>query len=352
MPYRALRVAAAAAVVLAWPVAGPGAQDRRPVRIADGFDAYARGEFEQVADAIRRIDNLIKFAGELRHEATAWVDAASPAEIPRRRTVVATVALETSLAMSVGRAEAAAAVDLVQWACTLVRRNPVRSEVEHLWHRTALAALQRIMIPGLLERQWRDPIRQVLRAHIGHGLERYPSDPAWSVGTVISIEVSTPASGGDFGENPVRQAIRAYEKLFTNEAIAAEAHLRTAHLLFRRDHRDADAALSHLDHVEAATSDPILLYLSALVRGRIRERGGDVEGAAVSYESALTVWPGAQSAATALAAIRFKQDRRKEALALAQVALQKPVREDPWRHYDRGDYRLEELLRQLRKATQ
>jgi hypothetical protein len=35
---------------------------------------------------------------------------------------------------------------------------------------------------------------------------------------------------------------------------------------------------------------------------------------------------------------------------LAEAALQKHSREDPWRHYGRGDYGLQELLYRLRQA--
>ena len=64
-------------------------------------------------------------------------------------------------------------------------------------------------------------------------------------------------------------------------------------------------------------------------------------------ETALRLWPGAQSAATSLAAIRSQQGRRSDALALMASSIQKRLHEDPWRRYGRGDYRLEELLQQL-----
>jgi len=365
-----LRTSFVAAMVLGLPLADLGRQERRAIGVTEGFDAYARGEYDHIADAIARVQDRIGFARELQRQAPAWIEATGPEHVPQRRLVVAAVALEAALAMPVLRAEATKAIDLVQWACALVRRNPGRSDAEYWWHRTGLAVLQRIAVagafPGLVpgsrgsgDRR-RNPLREVLLTHISHSESRYPDDPAWRLATAEATEFGTwgvvtppgprayPAGAG-FNENQARLAVRAYQSLLTHEVIGAEAHLRTAYLAFRMG--NLGTVTRHLNQAEASTRDPLLLYLAALVRAQAFERAGDLDAAADAYEAALHHWSGAESAATALAAIRFQQGRREEAQTLTETALQQPASEDPWRFYGRGDYRLRDLMGRLRDAV-
>ena len=265
----------------------------------------------------------------------------------------ASTVLEYALAMSPRNADAAKAVELVQWACDMVRNTSTRSEVEHLWHRTALAALQRIVILDLL-RDWRDPLNQIVRSHLRHGQSRFPDDPAWRLADAVITESRiwplTPSVSRGFSKAEVQSSIRTYEKLLTDAAVGAEANIRTAYLKFRSRPQDADAALRHLTQAEPLTRDARLLYLAAFIRGQIFEQRAAVDDATAAYEAALTRWPDGSSAATALAAIRFRQDRRPEALVFATLAMRSDRREDPWQHYSQGAYHLEGLLEQLRRS--
>lgn len=348
-----LLVVFCAAAILALPPAAPltGAdtQERRVISVEESFDSYARGEFDQVADAIGRLRDRIGFARELERRAPAWIEAAGSDEIPRRRLIVATVALEFARGIPVLINESTRAIYLLQWACRLVRRNPHQLEAEHLWHRAAVAMLQRILVNK--PRDWEDPVWQVLRSHIGHGKNRFPTDPAWKLADAVAEEFGTwpyvPATDRPYRETSARRASRAYEKLLDEEAIGAEARLRLAYLMFRSG--NAGDALSHLDQVEARSPDAMLLYLAAFVRGQIFEQTAEPDRAVAAYETAMSRLPHHGSAAAALAAIRFRQGRRAEAIELAAQSLRQ-AGEDPWRHYSRGDYRLPDLVRQLRES--
>jgi len=345
------RVAVAATLGAVFLLAEPAAQEPRVTGVAEGFAAYARGEFDHITGTIGRVADRIGFARELRRQAPAWIDAAGPDQVPRRRLVVAAVAVEAALAMPPLDAESAMAVELIQWACRLVRRNPARSEAERLWHHTALAVLQRIVVFVRLPRTY---VREEVRPHLNHGRDRYPDDPAWRLAAAGWVEAGAwylnPVSSRAVPADPARQAIRAYEKLLADEEVGAEARLRTGYLEFRRG--NSDVALAHVLQVEASSTDRLLLYLAAFVRGQISEDAGRMDDAAEAYEAALERWPGGESAATALTAIRFRQERRPQALALAELSLRTPVREDPWRRYGRGDHRLPDLLDRLRGALQ
>lgn len=349
---RTVRVAIILGILLALHPDVPSGQERL-LAVDEVFDAYSHGNFDAVSETFKRVTVPISFGRDLQRQSRAWIEAGDPELVPRRRLVVASVALEVAVTMAPRDADAAMVVELVQWACDLVRRNPERTEAEHVWHRAALAVLQRTLLPGL-PRGWRDPAAQILRAHIDHAESRFPGDPNWKLAVAVSLEYRTwylnPTSGRVSCSDSSRQAIRAYEKLLADDTVGAEAHVRAAYLKFRCDSSGVNRVLMHLDKAEESTKDLLLLYLASFLRGQVFEHAGAVDRAAESYGTALNRWPGAQSAAIAFAAIRFRQGQREEALTLANVAGQPTSREDPWRHYGRGDYRLRELLGELRKA--
>jgi tetratricopeptide (TPR) repeat protein len=347
------RGASFVAILALVPLAGQTAQQPRSVATTDGFDAYVRGDFDRVADAARQMRDPVAFSRDLQRQAVMWIEADGSSQIPHRQMIVASTVLEYALAMSPRNADAAKAVELLQWACEMVRNTSTRSEVEHLWHRTALAALQRIVILDLFP-GWRDPVNQIVRSHLRHGQSRFPDDPAWGLADAVITESSiwplTPSVSRPFNKAEVQSSIRAYEKLLADAAVGAEANIRTAYLKFRSRPQDADAALRHLTQAEQSTRDVRLLYLAAFIRGQIFEQRADVDEATAAYEAALAHWQDGSSAATALAAIRFRQDRRPEALGFANVAIRPDRRDDPWQHYSQGAYHLEDLLEHLRRS--
>jgi tetratricopeptide (TPR) repeat protein len=338
------------------------AQERRPITIAEGFDAYARGEFVAIADAIERVDRLRAFTDALRREAPTWIDAGGPDQVPHRRLVVASVAVEAAAEASdwiehptERFAYTQLAVKLTEWACGLARQNRIRTPAEHTWHRAALAVLQKVATAFRHDADARD----VIRAHIRHAQDRFPDDSRWKLASAHASSLSQRGRGGPprvpVTEGPLeRQArghwnrtIREFGPLTSIEELRDEAHLRLGHAELRRGR--PDTALSHLAQIRASTADPGTLYMAHFFRGQILASRSDLDGAAAAYESALTQWPTGQLATIALAAIKFQRGQRQQAIDLVRHSLSNEADDDPWRSFVYGDFRFWPKLRdQLR----
>ena len=147
----------------------------------------------------------------------------------------------------------------------------------------------------------------------------------------------------------LRLAIARFGEAAAFDETRAEARLRAGWMLFQAGHHQE--ALDRLD-VGDVGDDRDLSYWSAMFRGRALMALERHDEAAEAYRSALTAFPGAQSASVGLALALFRINRLAEAdeLARALRARTAPA-EDPWPKYVEGDSRfVNGWLRHVRTA--
>jgi tetratricopeptide (TPR) repeat protein len=146
------------------------------------------------------------------------------------------------------------------------------------------------------------------------------------------------------------EAFTALRTSFQDSEVAAEVSIRRGFIAHRLDQHVE--ALTLLDAGLRQTRDSSVQHWGWLFRGRVLQQTGRLDEAAESYERAVANDPLAQTAATALAAVRLLQDRRAEAERWAQAARTTPVTHvDPWWEYWYGDQRfLPALLAEIRGA--
>lgn len=150
-----------------------------------------------------------------------------------------------------------------------------------------------------------------------------------------------------------RDCLRLAINRFTEAAEApenrAEARLRAGWMLFQAGH--FQEALDRLD-VGDVGDDRDLLYWSALFRGRTLTALDRHPDAVEAYQSALELFPGAQSASVALALGLFRLNRIADADELGRtLRARTSFPPDPWPKYVEGDARfVNQWLQQLRGA--
>jgi tetratricopeptide (TPR) repeat protein len=112
-------------------------------------------------------------------------------------------------------------------------------------------------------------------------------------------------------------------------------------------------ALARIAFTESIGGDDFLIYMARFFRGRIYDRLERRAEAEMAYSSALEVYPRAQSARLALAALLHVRGDELTARDLSEDALHAPEGTDPWRVYHLGDYRrLPACIEQMRAAVQ
>lgn len=130
-----------------------------------------------------------------------------------------------------------------------------------------------------------------------------------------------------------------YQAALRKAPYLSEARIRLARLqLYSGDLQNAALGLASVPQREL---DPILAYWYSLLFGAIEERRNRPEEAAAHYREALTLYPGAQSAAVALSRVLAERlDAREEASALLQKQIRpsvpRPFGSDPWWLYRLG----------------
>jgi hypothetical protein len=147
--------------------------------------------------------------------------------------------------------------------------------------------------------------------------------------------------------NCLRLAINRFTEAAEAPENRAEARLRAGWMLFQAGH--FQEAFDRLD-VGDVGDDRALLYWSALFRGRALTALDRHEEAVDAYQSALELFPGAQSGTVALTLGLFRINRVTDAdeLGRALRARTEPA-EDPWPKYVEGDARfVNQWIEQLR----
>jgi tetratricopeptide (TPR) repeat protein len=149
----------------------------------------------------------------------------------------------------------------------------------------------------------------------------------------------------------VADAIYLLDEAAKYPELASEAEVRKAVVLLRLSR--PREALPLVQKVYGHAAEPAVNYLAALVEGRVLEALDRPDDAAEAYKRAVLLFPRAQSPFVAMAALRFKQDLRADALEWASRARTTSAGSaDPWWEYWMGDFRfVPTWLGAVRKAA-
>lgn len=314
---------------------------------------------------------------ELTREGKKWVAAKGPAEIDRRRLVLATFVLEiverlapdreqtmaeseiralargTAAPRGGGSATAptnrssAAAAD-TEWGVAMRLVNWVRQQLvdqrtapplEIVWHQAFIGLIQYYAM-----KEGGAPNTMVigdLKIELEYLRDRYPKEPqfllAWAWGdywdyrpdaSMLWSEKMDVDHLWDTWDIPfLHSAEGYYAAALANASTAAEAKVRIAEMRLKRN--DPDGALAILHDVDATSGDREIRYLSSLEQGWAYDMKGDVAKSIESFRRALAFLPDAQTASIALAGALMIGGQPDEASDLVDRALTEHVL-DPW----------------------
>ncbi|HEX5215474.1 MAG TPA: hypothetical protein VFV98_08405 [Vicinamibacterales bacterium] len=340
-------VVAAIAVLTSSSFAAP---QRMAGAFTDALTLYDLGEHDTVIDGFARAinrdpANVVKF---LDTDAEAWIAADGKDAIPRRRLVATTFALE--LGKAGVNTQWSWTRDMLEWACTQMRKAGPPTEEELDWDLASLALIEGSFEPPNPRR----PESSWLPTHINHIRERFPKEPRLLLARALIDEFEywilrwgRGPNGPLLDDSAAAAAIPALEKAAAVPANAKEARLRIGYLQMRLG--KLDSALEHLQFAAEGDDDPTRVHLAHLFIGWTHERAGRFDEATAAFRQSIAVING-QSAALALGTRLYAADARDEAddIVMAAVSGDRVVA-DPWKVYGYGDYRrFPQLIARLR----
>jgi tetratricopeptide (TPR) repeat protein len=233
-------------------------------------------------------------------------------------------------------------------------------DFERTWHHAALGLLQEHSL-ATYEDKYLDGLRPpsatgVDRLALAHGIAQeqrcWNDRPDLSRAGDAADTVTRAAGGKVTGDGASasmvtsarerqelcwQDALTRFAVAFSSPGTNAEAHVRSAWVLFQQE-RPKDA-LAMLDGVTTG-DDRELAYWAGLFGGRINDALGRHAEAERAYRAALAASPGAQSAGIGLALTLFKMDRDHDADAVAlAVRTRSGSVADPWWTYPMADRR-------------
>jgi hypothetical protein len=319
----------------------------------DLLDRYLHGQFDGVVGTLANLDTFGAFADQLEAQADTWIEAAPPADRPRRELTAATLALEASR-LGLDRAwktimyvyrppEEGGPFEvthwqpparLLEWGCRLLRQHDTPSATERLWQLASIAVAARSedfeFLIGLPDPDaHKESLTLYAAPTIDHALHleaRFPTEPRFKLAIGIAEEV-----------HDTRRAAVVFEQLVDDVDVGGEATMRLGSIALGRG--AVDDALRRFGSVESKTRDPWVVYLARFLSGRAEERRNRTADAERHYRRALAVLPRAQSATTALATLLFKDGRKDQAAAMGAAMFGSGTTPDPWRVYGDGDDR-------------
>jgi len=276
----------------------------------------------------------------LARDGRAWIRANGKSEESRRRLVATTFALE-AVRHAVDNVEGREFDQLLRWATDEWRSEAKPSPQELLWHKAALALMEGVMAFARVSEE------------LNSARQRFPAEPRWALVKAWLAEVGAGTSWVPPLEGVAEipsSVIRTYEAALPIESVRAEAHVRLAYLLTRKN--DTAAAMDHAAQAAQQTTEAEIRSLAHLIRGWALTRTGRSADALAAFHEAHDALPAAQSATLWLSHALFVSGGRHEAEVLVQDTLRTGLGEfDPWRLYPRGDFRLwPRLIVQLREA--
>jgi VWFA-related protein len=297
------------------------------VSLADVFDRGKPDAFQKaLADA------------DLERAIRGFRQSDGPWPQNRRRTAV--FALELGLAglRSDIRATREEAGRLLAEYHTRVREPAGADAFECLWFVAEAAALEGLFAP------------ESAQPFIARSLLRCPDNPRLHLAHAFVLEQqwlrgrTTPAQAPEI--------LTRYEAAMKFPETETEARVRAARFLHAQG--QLDRALAMVNGVTRQSPDLEIRYFEHLIRGQILKAAGRQDEAAASFQAALTVWPGAQSARVALMTLLLGRGNRAEAAALSEaIQTAPPDQSDPWWMYWLGDYRVYPAISdRLRQAGQ
>jgi VWFA-related protein len=302
------------------PVAPPvdPAPRRVPDDVATLADAFERGTSESFQRALVESKDLARAIRGFRQADSPW-----PSD--RRRTAI--FALELGLAglRSDIRDVREEGARLLAEYHVRVREPAGADAFECWWLVTEAAALAGLFnpenavqfIPRSLQR-----CPTSARLHLAYALV---SEQQWLRGLTTAAHES--------------EVLNRYEQAIKFTETETEARIRAARFLHGLG--QSDRALTMVEGIRGVPSDLEIRYFAHLVRGQVLRTMGRLDDAATAFRSALTAWPGAQSAQVALMTLQAHRGNRDEAATLAEAVQTAAVDQyDPWWMYWLGDYRV------------
>jgi VWFA-related protein len=348
VPRRTVAPAAAPPVTSPAPVAATRASSGEaptprplPEAVVPLAAAFERGEYAAMHAELARSVALANVIRDFRVSVSPWPAA------PRRAAVFA---LELSLAGLASRNGFAndEALKLLVESNTTVRQSVEADAFECAWFRAAVAGLE-----GL----WRPATAELL---LTRAVQRCPADARLRLALAVVAEqqgklTTRQATPGlrmtVIVRPPDGEILRLYDAAMKFPETEHEARARAAWFSFRTG--GAERAFALIDGDTGSSSDPVVRYQADLIRGEILRARGRVDDAAAAFRTALTAWPGAQSARVALVTLLLSRGDHEEAARLADAVQRAPDEQfDPWWLFEQGDFRLyQSFISRLREAV-
>ena len=341
--------------------------------VAAAVERYASGDFDS---AVRDLDIRSLTATAFTRSLDDWISAGDSASQPRRRLVAAAFALDANWAATRNLVNDY----LPNWDSwgRMTPHDPSR------WHFTLHLSQQIVplwavsQLPtggGLLpiERTlWLTAIGIAEDGHAWNRLEqeilprarkRLADEPRVRLAAVLArtnLVLGTLRGGGGVGARrndvlrvergsagAIPEAIRAFEPLAADAALAGEVALRIGYLELRWQD-----ALAKFDAARAKLSEPTLVAATDYFAGFVHEQLNQPAEAIAAYRRALAITPLMRNLATRLSALLFLRNERTEAYAALDPALNaRPAPVDLLVAVERADARfVPEWLATLRRA--
>jgi hypothetical protein len=288
-----------------------------PPEIQSLADTFDRGNYDAMQRNLARTPELANVIRDFRLSDSPWPNH------PKRTAVFA-----LELAMAGLRSESVPAREeggrLLGEYHTRVRQPLGADEFECGWFLTEAAGLEGLFLPEsamLFVPRALQRCPNSARLHLAHA---FVSEQLWLRGGM------TPAQEVE--------VVSRYEAAMKFPETSAEARVRGARFLFGIGRHER--ALALLTTATRQSPDLEIRYFSDLVRGQILRGVGRYDEAVAAFRSALTTWPGAQSARVALMSLLVNRGKQEEAAALAEAAQASADGDfDPWWTYWLGDFR-------------
>jgi hypothetical protein len=346
--------------------------------VNDAVSLYARGQFDTaLAELDTRDLRVIAFTRTLDE----WVRTGGSSAEPRRRLVVVAFAAEAVWKVT-GTWRGGFELNSDPSKVIRVPNDPERiglASTEGLGRVATWAALHlpKTGTPDALERLlWLATIGIAEDGHAWHWLQNDIVPPArkrlpdesrlrladalartnQSVGALRSVAYAARRIDALHIErirtSEIPGAIRTFEPLLSDAALAGEVELRIGYLELRRN--KWPAALARFDAARAKLSEPILLATTDYFAGWTYEQQSQPVDAIAAYRRAHAITPEMRNLSMRLSSLLFQRNEREEAYTILDRALNAPqVPMDLLVMLERADARfLPEWFASIRKALQ
>jgi VWFA-related protein len=314
------------------PAAPPAPPPRRaaPPDVQSLADTFDRGRYDVFERTMAESKDLAGVIRGFRMSDTPWPND------PKRTAVFALEMAFAGLRSDNVYAREEAGRLLGEYH-TRVRQPNGADAFECAWFLTEATALEGLFLP------------ENALLFIPRALQRCPSSPRLHLAYAFVSEQQWLRGG----MTPAQQleVVTRYEEAIKFPETEAEARVRAARYLYSLG--NYDRALTMLTAATLQSPDKEIRYFADLARGQILRALGRSDEAAAAFKSALTTWPGAQSARVALMTLLVNRGERDQAAAMAEAVQTASDNDfDPWWTYWLGDFRgYPQVLDKLRELA-